>query len=64
MSVARKLAAWIEALRREPDAFDKMPPAERRHLAALCRYIAEKADPPRPEPRAGVLADLRDGRQS
>jgi hypothetical protein len=63
MTVAGKIAGLIEALRLEPDAFATMPPAERRRLADVCWYIANKADPPsRSEPpKSGVLADLRAG---
>ena len=43
MTVAGKIAALVEVLDR--DGFDSMPPAERQHLAALCRYIADKAEP-------------------
>jgi hypothetical protein len=62
MCVARRIAALVESLRRE--GFETMPPAERRHLAQLCRYIADKADPDaKPQPtKAGVLLDLRDTR--
>jgi hypothetical protein len=62
MTVASKIAGLIEALRHETDAFAVLPPAERRHVAALCRFIADKADPPDPNaPKAGVLADLKNG---
>jgi hypothetical protein len=65
MTVVRKIAGLIEALRREPDAFAAMPPAERQRLAQVCRFIADKADPPKFEtPKAGVLADLRRGVRS
>jgi hypothetical protein len=59
-----KLAALIESLRQQPDAFAQMPPAERRRLADVCRYIADKAEPrgPSPSPEtAGILSDLRRG---
>lgn len=62
MSVAAKITGLIEALSREPDAFTTMAPAERQRLAQVCRFIADKADPPRDEaPSVGVLADLRRG---
>jgi hypothetical protein len=65
MTVVSKIAALIEALRREPDAFATMRPADRQQLAQLCRFIAEKADPLNSDaPRAGVLADLRNGHRS
>ena len=65
MTVVNKIAALIEVLRREPDAFATMPPAERQRLAQVCRFIAAKADPPNSgAPKAGVLADLRSGHRS
>jgi hypothetical protein len=66
VSVTSKLAGFIEALRREPDAFDAMPPAERRRLADVLRYIANLAEPAGKADTAktGVLADLRGGRQA
>jgi hypothetical protein len=65
MTVVNKIAALIEALRLEPDAFNAMPPAERQRLAMVCRFIADKADPPNPKaPKAGVLADLSGGQRS
>jgi hypothetical protein len=59
MSIASKVTALLEALRGE--TFGGMSPVERRHIADLCRYIADKAEP-KPEPKAGVIGDLRDGR--
>jgi hypothetical protein len=65
MTVISKIAGLIEALRREPDAFAKIPPAERQRLAQVCRFIADRADPPEAGvPRAGILADLRGGARS
>jgi hypothetical protein len=62
MSVTSRITGLIEALSRDPDAFTTMAPTERQRLASVCRYIADKADPPRGEaPKAGVLADLRRG---
>ena len=61
MSVLDKLCALVEALRLHPDAFRKMPPAERQRLAQVCRYIADKAEPTVQPPKSGVLADLRKG---
>ena len=62
MTVASKLAGLIEALRHEADAFAAMPPAERRHVAALSRFTRTKADPPNSNaPKAGILADLKNG---
>jgi hypothetical protein len=65
MRIVDKLAALIESLRQQPDAFAQMPPAERRRLADVCRYIADKAEPrgaagEAPEV-AGILSDLRQG---
>ena len=66
MTVVSKIAALIEALRREPDAFATMRPADRRQLAQVCRFIADRADPPNSDvpKEEGVLADLRSGHRS
>jgi hypothetical protein len=41
-----------------------MPPAHRQRLAQVLRYIADLADPPKAQrPKAGVLAELRDGQR-
>jgi hypothetical protein len=65
VSVAEKIAALVESLRRE--GFETMPPAQRRHLRDLCRFIAARADPDMPrkdEPKAGVLSDLQRGQRA
>jgi hypothetical protein len=55
-----KLAALLESLRGVD--FDTIPPAKRRQIADVCRWLADKAEPQKPDgPSAGVLADLRDG---
>ncbi len=42
----------------------RMPPAHRQRLAQVLRYIADLADPPKVHgPKAGVLAELRDGQR-
>ena len=42
----------------------RMPPAHRQRLAQVLRYIADLADPPKAHsPKAGVLAELRDGQR-
>jgi hypothetical protein len=42
-----------------------MKPAERQQLAQVCRFIADKADPPKSDaPKSGILADLRRGQRS
>jgi hypothetical protein len=46
------------------DDIQRMPPAHRQRLAQVLRYIADLADPPRVHgPKAGVLAELRDGQR-
>jgi hypothetical protein len=58
MTISAKTAVLIDAVKRE--GFDGLPPAERRRLADLFRYFADKADPPKNDvPKSGVLADLR-----
>lgn len=65
MSVAEKIIALVDALRREPAAFERMEPARRRLFAETCRYVAALADPDKlSTPGTGVLGDLRGGRQS
>jgi hypothetical protein len=46
-SIGAKLAALIEAARKH--GFDGMSVTERRRLATLRRFIAERADPDAPE---------------
>jgi hypothetical protein len=58
--VDRAVAALVSL---SPDDIERLPPAERRRLADSCRYVAQLAEP-RASPKEGVLADLRDGRQS
>jgi|KBSSwiStaDraftv2_1062776.scaffolds.fasta_scaffold13305_6 hypothetical protein len=57
--IAEKIIDVIEALRREPGAFEGMPPAQRRVLAETCRYVAAIADPDKPRTKDGVLGELR-----
>jgi hypothetical protein len=64
MSVAEKIIALVEALQRNPEAFEGMAPERRRVLRETCRYVAMLADPDKPgPPKAGVLDDLKGGRQ-
>jgi hypothetical protein len=64
MPIAEKIIALVEALQREPEAFEKMAPERRRVLRETCRYVAMLADPDKPAlPKAGVLDDLKGGRQ-
>jgi hypothetical protein len=64
MLVADKITALFVALTREE--VDAMPPAQRERFAQLCEHWANFAKL-RPEPapaKAGVLIELRGGRQS
>ena len=61
MPLTTKLAALIEALRGTD--FNTMRPADRRQLAAICRFIAARAEPKPEEPKAGVLYDLQTRRR-
>jgi hypothetical protein len=54
-SIAAKITALIEAVKEE--GFDAMPVDERRHLAALLRYIAGNADPDRADPDKPVTSE-------
>lgn len=60
MPIAEKIIALVEALQREPSAFEHMAPARREVLAETCRYIAALADPPKKVP-PGVLSALNNG---
>jgi hypothetical protein len=62
MTVAGRITALVEALRRE--SFESMAPADRRQLVDLCRTIADKAEPKTGPPTTGVLADLGKGLRS
>jgi hypothetical protein len=42
----------------------RMPPTHRQRLAQVLRHVADLADPPKVHsPKAGVLAQLRDGQR-
>lgn len=56
MPIAHKAAALLEVL--SPPDMTALPPAARARLAALCRHVADMAEP-KPEPTAGVLTDVR-----
>ena len=45
MPIAEKIIALVEALQRNPDAFEGMAPERRRVLRETCRYVAMLADP-------------------
>jgi hypothetical protein len=45
------------------DQIEALPPAERRRLEETCMKVMIRCQPT-PKPRAGVLADLRRGRDS
>jgi len=61
IAVAAKISALLDGLSLEQ--LNELPPVERRRFAALCRHWHHLADrPQKADPKAGVLADLRDGR--
>jgi hypothetical protein len=60
IAITDRIVALLVTLRDEDLA--ALPPAERRRLADQCRHVASRAD--RQEPKAGVLAQLRQGRDS
>jgi hypothetical protein len=60
MTLATKVAALLAMVRRQD--LEELPPAERQRLAALCRHVAEFAEPPPPR-SSGVLYDLKTGRR-
>lgn len=60
MSVAEKTIALLEHLR--PEDVQALSPVKRRQLAAACRRCANIAEPPESNlPKAGVLAEIRNG---
>jgi hypothetical protein len=60
--VISKISALFEAL--TIAEVEATPPAQRTRFAQYARYWAEIADPQKPPtPKAGVLADLKDGRR-
>jgi hypothetical protein len=64
MPVVERIVALVEALSRNPEAFEEMAPERRRMLRETCRYIAAMADPDKPaQPKSGVLSDLRRGQR-
>lgn len=64
MPVADKIAALFVALTREE--VDAMPPAQRERFAQLCEHWANfaKLRPQSSPGKAGILVELRGGRQS
>jgi hypothetical protein len=62
MPVADKIAALFLALTREE--IDAMPPAQRERFAQLCEHWANFAKLRPASAKAGVLIELRGGRQS
>jgi hypothetical protein len=61
MTIATKVAALLEAVSSADIA--GMTPVERRRFADRCRHLADLAEPKPDAPKAGVLADLRNGRR-
>jgi hypothetical protein len=62
MAAAAKIAALMEQLTAAD--VQNMPPAERERFAFLCaRFCSIARTRPEPERTAGVLMDLRGGRQ-
>lgn len=59
ITVVDRAVALLVSL--SPDDIASLPPAERRRVADECRRVAGMAEP-REAPKAGVLADLRHGR--
>ena len=59
MPLAEKVAALLEAV--TPADVQALPPTARRRFAAACRHAADMAEPRQPEPKSGVLLDLKRG---
>jgi hypothetical protein len=62
MSVAEKALALLNIIR--PEDLATLPPAQRERFAQICLHVAGLAEPKPPMPKAGVLADLRNGHRS
>ena len=54
-----KLLALLDSLSQED--IDALPPAHRQRLGALLTYWGNRCDPPKDEPKIGVLSDLSRG---
>jgi len=61
LTLATKVAALLAAVRRQD--LEVLAPAERQRLAALCRHVAELAEPPPPPARPAVFFDLKTERR-
>jgi hypothetical protein len=57
-----KTIAFLDNLNSEE--LDKLPPAHLRRFAALCHHWWQLAEHRQKEPRAGILADLKQGKRS
>ena len=62
IAITDKIVALLASV--SPEQIANLPPAERRRFADWLRRAAELAEPRADGPKAGVLAQLRDGRQS
>ena len=61
IAVAAKISALLNGL--TTDQLDQLSPVERRKFAEICRHWSQLADrPQKAATKAGVLADLNDGR--
>jgi hypothetical protein len=61
MPLAQKTAALLTAL--SPADMEALTPSQRQRFAALCRHVAEMAEPSTriTAPKSGVLFALRNG---
>jgi hypothetical protein len=57
IAIADKIVALIGHL--SPADIEALPPAERRRLADQCRHVAKLAEEGKPQPKAGILGELR-----
>lgn len=62
MSIAEKALALLTVIR--PEDVQALPPAKRQQFTQACRHLADIAEPKPPPPKAGVLADLRNGNRA
>jgi hypothetical protein len=57
-----KVIAFLDSL--DSAELDRLAPAHRQKFAALCHHWWQLAEHRQKEPRAGILADLKDGKRS
>jgi hypothetical protein len=60
--IVDKVTALLAGL--DASELDRLPPARRQRFAELCAHWHKLAERRQDQPKAGILADLKDGRRS